>query len=441
MRQGSKLPPILLTLTILLALGTCYYYFGLLLPQSRRQTEARAMGVRYSYGGDFYPIWLTGNALLQQRTNPYTQEMTREIQVSLYGRTMDNRPGDYPAEYRAFSYPLYTDLLAAPLLPLGFDTVRIVLTLLLAPLTAASVVLWLRAFRIRASMLAVTIAIVLTLVSYPVLEGLYALQAGLLAAFALALSIEALSHNRFVLSGMFLALASVKPQMMWLLALALLLWAFSDWKRRKVLAISFTLSMVVLWFAAERMLPGWLSGWWHTIVQYSAYTLPPLPQLVLGNALGTVASLAMLVLAAAVAWRTRPRAATADVFVLSLSLVLTVTAILLPTGGAVYDQVILVPVVLWLWSRRAEILRANAPLRVLALAAVIALFWQWIMACAVALGSLIWPAWARSPAALVFPIRMAASLPFVVFAILSFSAVSLLRGRAHDDGTLPSREV
>ena len=31
----------------------------------------------YDYGGDFYPIWLTGRELLFHGKNPYTQEMTR----------------------------------------------------------------------------------------------------------------------------------------------------------------------------------------------------------------------------------------------------------------------------------------------------------------------------------------------------------------------------
>src|SRR5580658_8480809 len=148
-----------LILTFFLAAGTCYYYFGLLLPQSRRQSVANGMGVQYSYGGDFYPIWLTGRALFDHRSdphsgdgssnNPYTQQMTRTIQIGLYGRPMDaHRPSDPPSDYRAFSYPLYTDLLAAPLLPLTFDAVRMVLTFLLAPLTAASVILWLRVLRI-----------------------------------------------------------------------------------------------------------------------------------------------------------------------------------------------------------------------------------------------------------------------------------------------------
>lgn len=422
MRPSSKA---LFVLTILFAIGSCDYYFGLLLPQSRRQSEARAMGVRYSYGGDFFPIWLTGRALLLHRIDPYTPETTRNIQVGLYGRTMDQRPGDFPVDYRAFSYPLYSDLLAAPLLPLSFDGVRIVLTVLLAPLTAISVALWMRAMRLRFSAGAVLVAVVLTLVSYPVLEGLYAQQAGLIVGCALAVSIDALTRNRVVVSGIALAFASVKPQMIWLLAAFLLLWAVSDWSRRKWFAMSFAFALALLCIAGELILPGWLSGWWRTILHYSNYTLPPLPQLVLGKLLGAAVELAMLVVAGVVAWRARKQPAGSPEFSLAVSMVLTVTALLLPTGGAVYDQIVLLPAIFWIWSRRAEILRSSPPLRLLLFVAFFALLWQWLLASAVALISLFAPAWVRTPAVLVLPTRMAAPFPFVVFALLMWFAMRL----------------
>ncbi len=413
-----------LILTIFFATGSCYYYFGLLLPQSRRQSEARAMSVHYSYGGDFYPIWLTGRALFEHRTDPYTPEMTRDIQIGLYGRIMDpNRSGDFPPAYRAFSYPLYADVLAAPLLPLSFDGVRVALTLLLAPITALSIFLWLRALRMQISITALLIVMILALVSYPVLEGLYAQQAGLLVAAALAVAIEGLTRNRTILPGIAFACASVKPQMVWLLAAFLLLWVLSDWRRRRRFAASYVFSMATLFLAGELILPGWFSGWWRTVMEYSGYTLPPLPQLILGRVLGTAVALAMLAVAAAIAWRARMQPAGFPGFSLGVSLVLSVTALLLPTGGAVYDQIVLLPAIFWIWSRRADILRASPPVRLLLLVGFFALFWQWMTACAVAIISLIVPAWTRNPAVLVFPTRMAASLPFVVFAILAWLAV------------------
>jgi Glycosyltransferase family 87 len=412
------------------ALGTSYYYFDLLLPRARLRDAANDMIGPYAYGGDFYPIWLTGRELIYHGRNPYTQAMTREIQTGLFGRPMDpHRPYDPPTDFRAFSYPLYADLLAAPLLPLEFNVVRVVLAILLPLLTAASLALWLRAFQLRVSSSTLAIAIVLLLVSYPVLEGLFAQQAGLLVGAALAMSTALLIRERLILSGMLLAFASVKPQLVWLLALWLLLWAVSDWKQRKGFVLSFIFTMALLVLVSQLILPGWLLGWWSSLVGYSRYTLPPLTQLVLGRFLGIAAGLALLALAAAVGWRTRRQPAGSTGFALAVSSVLAVSVMLAPTGGAVYDQVILLPAICWLGFRRAEILNAGRPMRVLALAALVALCWQWLVACGVALASLVLPGWASSPAVLVFPTRMAAPLPFALLALLSFFAVKLLRGQ------------
>jgi Glycosyltransferase family 87 len=417
-----------LILVLLIACGTSYYYFDLLLPRARLADAANQMTGPYAYGGDFYPIWLTGRELLVHGSNPYTQDMTRKIQTGLFGRPMDpHRAADPPIIFRAFSYPLYVDLLAAPLLPLGFDAVRVLLAILLPLLTAASLILWLRALHLEISPKTLVPVIVLTLVSYPVLEGLYAQQAGLLVGAALAMSVASVARGRLALGGMLVAFASVKPQLVWLLAIWLLLWAVSDWKRRKKFAISFFLTLAVLLLLSELVLPGWFVGWWNSLVGYSRYTLPPLTQLVLGKFVGALLGLAMLGAAGAICWSARREPAASSRFSLAVCFVLTVTVLLAPTGGAVYDQVIMLPALLWLGFRRSEILKASVPIRVLALFAVVALCWQWFTACGVTMGSLILPAWRSNPAVLVLPTRMAAPLPFVILALLCYLAARILR--------------
>jgi hypothetical protein len=422
MRRSSTL---LFALTIVLAAGTCDYYFGLFLPESRRHSQARQMSVRYSYGGDFYPIWLTGRALFQQRTNPYTPETTRDIQIGLYGRPMDlHHPGDFPPSYRAFSYPIYADLLAAPLLPFRFELVRLVLTLILLSLTVVSVILWLGATRIRFSRTNLAIAVILTLISYPVLEGLYAGQAGLLVGAAIALSVYALTKDRPWLAGVALAIAAAKPQMMLLLCIYLFFfWPLSQWQRRKAFFFSFTGSMFILVAASEVILPGWFSGWWHAVTEYSTYTTMPLPQLVLGRPFGTSVSFALLAFAIAVAWRTRTEPAPTDTFLLAVILILAVTVLLLPTADEVYDQVLLLPAILWGISRRKQLWNGRLPWRILAITGVVALSWQWLPPTLVALCGLVSPAWEHSQILLALPLRLAASLPFVVFAIVSWFAI------------------
>ncbi len=431
-----------LLLALLIAIGTSYYYFGLLLPRARLRDAANQMVGCCAFGGDFYPIWLTGRELIRHGTNPYTQEATRAIQVGLYGRVMDPaRPADPPTDFRAFAYPLYTDLLAAPLLPLSFSVVRVVLGTLLPLLTAASLILWLRAFRLKASPTTLTIAIILLLASYPVLEGLYALQAGLLVGAALAAAAASLARGRFLLAGILIAFASVKPQLIWLLVLWLLLWVFGDWRLRRNFVFGFSLTLALLAVVSQLVLPGWFSGWWRSLVGYSHYTLPPLTQLVLGRFLGIAVGLVLIALTAALGWKTRRFPAGSANFSLVTSFALAVTVMLAPTGGAVYDQVILIPALCWLGFRRAQILNASRPTRVLALAALFALGWQWFVACGVALASVFLKSVASSPEILVLPTRMAAPLPFALLALLLFFVVKILRGTVGSSGPLARTRV
>ena len=301
-------------------------------------------------------------------------------------------------------------------------------------MTAGSLVFWLRAFRLQISSGMLALAVILVLVSYPVLEGLYAQQAGLLVGAALAMSAASITRGRFALAGILLAFASVKPQLIWLLALWLLLWVGGDWKRRRTLVISFVATLAVLFLVSELVLPGWFVGWWRALVGYSRYTLPPLTQLVLGRYLGIAAGVAMLALAGAIGWKMHRLPAGSAGFSLAVSFVLAVTVMLAPTGGAVYDQVILLPGIFWLGSRRSDILNARRPMRVLALAALVVICWQWFAACGVDLVSMLSPVWASSPAVIVLPTRGAAPLPFVILALLSFFVVKVLRGQRDDLG-------
>lgn len=418
----------ILLLVFVVVLGDCSYYFQLLLPASERSAAANRMVGQFDFGGDFYPIWLTGRELIHNHSNPYSRVMTRKIQIGLFGRPMDpERPTDPPVEFRAFSYPLYADVLAGPLLYLSFDWVRIILGIVLPLLTAMSLMIWLHAFRIRIPVTGTAIAVLLLLVSYPVLEGLYAQQAGLLCGGLLAFMALALSRNRFFLAGMLLACASIKPQVVWPVLLWVLVWALSDWRSRKHLVLGLATTFVVLLGACELLLPGWFLGWWQAITGYSRYTLPPLTQLVLGKWLGMVLEGALLVLTLAVIWRSRREPAGSAHFALSFSWMLSVAVLMEPTGGAVYDQIILLPAVLWLMASRAEILAAPRYVRTISVLTALAMSWFWLLAAIAALLALAAPAWARTPEVIVFPTRMAAPLPFLIAILLAYFIVRMLR--------------
>src|SRR5215475_7348031 len=93
---------------------------------------------------DLYPRWLGSRELLLHHRNPYSSEITREIQAGYYGRILDlNRPGD-PKDQQGFAYPAYVAFLLAPTVTLPFDRVREGFTWLLAGLIVASIFMWLR---------------------------------------------------------------------------------------------------------------------------------------------------------------------------------------------------------------------------------------------------------------------------------------------------------
>lgn len=417
-----------LAVAAVLAAGMTYYYFGLLIPQVRAVHALHQLDGGYYYGGDLYPIWFTTRELLLHHRNPYTSEMTRDIQVGLFGRALDpRRPGDPPEHYRAFSYPLYTDVIGTPLTWLSFRQVQFALSLASPVLVAVGVWLWLVAFELRPSVAATTALSLLALTSYAALEAIFAQQPAILVGAALAAMGAALKRERYMLAGVCLALAAIKPQLMLLLAVWLMVWAVSDWGRRKTLIFGFVLTFAVLLGASQLVLPGWFFDWWTALKEYRQYTEPPLVQFVLGKWVGGVVELVLLALGAGLCWQTRRAAAMSQEFALTLSLATAITIATLPTGGAVYDHILLLPAILWLYSGRDQVLRAGRALRVFVVLGLVALAWQWIAACAVVVLVWLMPAWRNAGELLVFPLRGAAPFPFAVLASLLYFAIGMLR--------------
>src|SRR5258708_37842538 len=183
----------ILVLAMLFATGMIYYHLGLLGPMVWEVRAIKGLGNGYSFGNDFYPIWLTSREALLYHRNPYSEGMTREIQIGLFGRPIDGRnPSDPPADYRAFAYPAFTDLLFWPLALLPFPVVRVGLAVVLPMLTATSIVLWLRALGFRAGPVLLAIIILLTRSRYAVLEALFPSHPGIVVRFLLAGSLSPL---------------------------------------------------------------------------------------------------------------------------------------------------------------------------------------------------------------------------------------------------------
>jgi hypothetical protein len=406
-----------------------YYHQALFMPRVVAVRTAEGLGNGYSFGNDFYQVWLTSRQLLLIRSDPYGPEMTREIQTGLYGRPLDpTRPGD-PIDRRVFPYPAFADLLFWPAAEFPFPPLRVVIVLIFTALTFASVLLWLRALDWSLSWNWRAVILLLTLCSYPVLEALFAAQLGLLVAFLLAASLLALRRNRFLLAGFLMAITTIKPQVTMLAIVYFLIWTLYDWRARGRFFIGFFSTLALLVGASLAAMPHWIQSWTHTVLAYRHYTRPPLVTEVLTAPLGSrfagpatfVLTVASIILAIMLAWRNRTAAYGSFAFWSTLTLSLSITTITILPGQAVYDHVILLPGIVLLVRYRSVLFDAGLVPRLLLAIGGLVLFWPWIAAfILIVLRPWIAPATFDSTALFSLPIRTAASLPFAVLSLLAW---------------------
>ena len=432
-RGASRIANLVVCCGLLAAAVMVYYHQGLFLPRARQSRVSRNLARGYSFGNDFYQIWFTTRECLPQRSDPYSEEVTRQIQIGLYGRVLDpNNPGD-PKDRRAFPYPAFVDLLLWPTSQLSFPVARILVFSILLPLSAAMVWLWMKALGWFPPWQWTVLIVALVFTSYPVLEGLYAGQIGLLVGFLLAAAIFALQRGSLLLSGILMALTTIKPQMTALLIVYLLFWSLHDLRTRRRFCVGLFATASVLVLAALIVWPHWIGSWMHILRAYRGYNPPPLLSQVLGAIFGSrlqqpsyfFCSAVLLAAAMWLGWRNRSAPVGSTEFWLTLSLLLTITAVVVLSGQAVYDHIVLLPGILFLISRWRE-LSANRIIKALLMIGAIVLFWPWLAACGLVL---LKPILSReqfySKTVFLLPLYFAVGLPFAVLAPLALAVRNL----------------
>lgn len=417
---------IALALALVGAACMAYYHLGLFIPRMLQARAANGGGNGYSFGDDFYPIWLTSRLCHARHCDLYSPAMTREIQIGLFGRALDARnPADPPTDYRQFAYPAFTDLLLWPSAALEFRALRLVLAVALPLLTVASIWLWLAAMQWRISRLHFAILAVLTLCTYELLEAWFALQPGLLVFFFLGATALAMRRKRLLLAGSVMSLTLIKPQMTLVAVCYLLLWSLQD-RRRARFWIGFSIVTAIQMAASIWLWPHWTEQWLRILLGYHRYALPPLVGVLLGANLrryvGPVVIAGLLAASGVAAWRNRKAEPDSLSFWWTMSLLLAVTSVALLPGQAIYDHVILIPGILILLRHRRNLCEVGRVPRALLFAGTLVLCWPWISAFALlATRRWITPAAFYSTAVFCLPIRTAASLPFAVLALVAFA--------------------
>jgi hypothetical protein len=376
----------------LLCAGSMWFYVQrVLIPH--QQSEAALHDVPRGNLSDLYPRWLGARELLLHRRDPYSAEVTREIQSGYYGRPLDPALPHDPKDEQRFAYPAYVVFLLAPTILLPFAVVQEGFFWLLVGLTIASVLLWLRTLRWKVSLETTVVVAVLALGSFPLLQGIKLQQLSLLVAGLIAISTMLLAEGYLFLAGVLLALATIKPQLTLPVSAWLLLWSLSDWKRRHNFLWGFVASMTVLTLGAEILLPGWVGRFREAIVAYRRYNpgAESVLDILINPRAGTWLAIVIVAALAMLAWRNRHAVAGSWKHNQMTVVILAATVVIIPKA-APYNQVLLLPAILLVlqqgWARWN---RGVARRAVVAICGV-TLVWPWLAAFALLVASVFVPA-------------------------------------------------
>ena len=411
---------------LLLAVSMLFYLQHVMIQQ--QIADAAERDVPRGNLSDLYPRWLGSRELLLHHRDPYSFAVTEEIQTGYYGRPLDpSRPND-PKDQQGFAYPLYVVFLLAPTITLRFSVVQIGFFWLLVAVTVATVLLWLRTFAWHPSSVTTATLIVLTLGSFPVLQGLKLQQLSLLVGGLIAASVALVTAGHLVAAGVLLALATIKPQLVLPLAAWLLLWVSRDWAKRKSLALAFIGVVAIEVAAAEVALPGWIGEFRHSLSAYRQYNDGAFSvlQVLLSPLWGNVLAVLVLVATARLCSKQRSLAAGSTAFHWTTALVLAVTLLVVPKTSP-YNQVLLLPAVLLVARDWRMVWEMGPAARFTLVASAGVLFWPWLAALGLMVVSLV------SPTALekvwLAPLYTTVTIPVALCLLLAISLAGLGQSR------------
>jgi hypothetical protein len=429
--KKTNLNPTIFFLAAALASASMWFYVDRILV-SHQVADAAAHDRPRGNLSDLYPRWLGARELLLHGRNPYSDDLSIEIQQGYYGRPLDpNRPGD-PKDRQSFAYPVYVVFVLAPLVGFSFHHVQIFFHWLLMALTAASVWLWLRAISWRVPALAASAIALLTLGSVPAVQGIKLQQLSLLVAALVAGAAACVAGDLLLLSGALLAFATIKPQLAWILSAWLLLWSVSDWRRRKMFVYSFGPVLALLLLGGEILLPHWWRMFAAGLGQYHAYTqnqsvLEVLLNQILGGSadnkfshIGGQLLCGVAVLACVpLFWKFRREPANSVPFAFALALALALTVLVVPMY-APYNQVLLLPAILLLVRHRVGLLSRSPAMRLGYRLTGLTILWQWV--ASLGLTVIYFVSTRIAIAGWRWPFFATLALPVCVFVMLFFLA-------------------
>jgi hypothetical protein len=403
--------PFWLQLLLALALVFGGWFYGLKVSTMGLE----AMGKAIPPFVDLFPAWYGSREVILHHGDPYSDQVTAQIQQAIYDRTAGSGMDQQRFAYPVFSVILFFPFALAPL-PLAEKLAFAVFIALMV----ASIAWWTGKMKPRHLLLASLLAAA----TFPCYYVLVALQPTLIVATAMAAASAAARRGRLLLSGVLLALACVKPQLAIGVLVPLFAWAIHDFRRRWRLLLAFSCTGVALLAFGQLLLPGWIPEWLGVVRAYAGYARATSAILSLGRLPGMVLAAAIVAAVAIAVWRHRDD--------LPFTSALCVSTVLLVVPLHLYDQFLLMVPALWLFANREAFAEWTGQ-RLLALLDIsLTLGWIWQL--------LLVPVYlfSRHMTMILWgvPFGLIGVLPFTAFLPLFYRAFWITRGQP-----APVREV
>ena len=416
----------LLLTAVLIMAASMWCYLNYVGPQAKKY-----QGVKdeiHDTHGDLFAPWYGSRELLLHHRDPYRDEVTREIQNQYYGKELTGAPGE-PRDQQRFVYPAYLAFLFAPFVHVSFETVRMIFWWLLPAITLATIPAWLRFVGVKNSWFLTVVIAAMSLTSVPVFRGLHLQQLTLLVAGLLAACAVSMARGQYLLGGISLALATMKPQMAMLPSAWLVAWGFFSWQERKRFLYGFFSTLAVLLLASQLISPGWFSEFAQGALAYRRYAAGgSLAESYLPGVSSLLFSIPALALIAVACWLTRKQPAGSAGFAFAFCTVLALSVFVVPALSAVFNQVLLLPALLLplRLGKRIWVRGPRARTGFLLFLTTLALPWL----CAVAV-LLIWAVFDVAALHRIWGLPLYAWLPapFAVAGLLVFMLKDVLRER------------
>lgn len=223
-------------------------------------------------GNDFLVHWMGTRSLVMEGLNPYSDEVALRIQNMAYGRPA--KPGEH--ELRV-AYPLYSVVVFLPFaLVKNFTLARALWMTLLEVSLVGLVILSLRLTRWRVGPVMLALLLLFSVLWYHGLRPLINGNAVILVTFLLVAGFLALRAGADELAGVLFAFTTIKPQVVVLVLIFVVFWAFNRGRWRVIGWLAGT--VLLLAASAALIFPGWILDNLREVIRYPAYNPPGTPQ-------------------------------------------------------------------------------------------------------------------------------------------------------------------